>query len=100
MGEGIELFSPSALHAFRVFTPRRSSLVARPYTMILILSDNTDPQGPEYLQLMELLARLPNIKTRAHPIQGTDASGTGVYLLGEPKALPFTTRRSLPGSET
>jgi 3-deoxy-7-phosphoheptulonate synthase len=64
--------------------------------MILILSDNTDPQSPEYLQLMELLERLPNIKTRAHRIQGTARSVTEVYLLGDTKALAIDEMKSLP----
>ncbi len=64
--------------------------------MILILSDNADPQSPEYLQLMESLGRLPNIKTRAHRIQGTERSVTEVYLLGDTKALAIDEMRALP----
>jgi 3-deoxy-7-phosphoheptulonate synthase len=64
--------------------------------MILILSDNTDPQSAEYLQLMELLGRLPNIKTRAHRIQGTERSVTEVYLLGDTKALAVDEMKALP----
>ena len=64
--------------------------------MILILSDNTDPQSPEYLQLMESLGRLPNIKPRVHRIQGTERAVTEVYLLGDTKALPMDDMKSLP----
>lgn len=64
--------------------------------MILILSDNADPLSPEYLQLMESLGRLPNIKTRAHRIQGTERSVTEVYLLGDTKALAIDEMRALP----
>ena len=64
--------------------------------MILILCDNADPQSPEYLQLMESLGRLPNIKTRAHRIQGTERSVTEVYLLGDTKALAIDEMRALP----
>ena len=64
--------------------------------MILILSDNADPQSPEYLQLMESLGRLPNIKTRAHRIQGTERSVTEVYLLGDTKALALEEMKALP----
>ncbi|MBI3526537.1 MAG: 3-deoxy-7-phosphoheptulonate synthase [Betaproteobacteria bacterium] len=64
--------------------------------MILILSDNTDPQSPEYFQLMESLGRLPNIKTRAHRIQGTERSVTEVYLLGDTKALQIDDMKSFP----
>ena len=64
--------------------------------MILILSDNADPQSPEYLQLMESLGRLPNIKTRAHRIQGTERSVTEVYLLGDTKALAIDEMKALP----
>jgi 3-deoxy-7-phosphoheptulonate synthase len=64
--------------------------------MILILSDSTDPQTPEYEQLMQLLERLPNIKTRIHRIQGTERSVTEVYLLGDTKALAIEDMQSLP----
>ena len=64
--------------------------------MILILSDNTDPQSPAYLQLMESLERLPNIKTRAHRIQGTERSVTELYLLGDTKALAIDDMKALP----
>ena len=64
--------------------------------MILILSDNTDPQSPEYLQLMESLERLPNIEPRVHRIQGTERAVTEVYLLGDTKALAMDDMKSLP----
>ncbi len=64
--------------------------------MILILSDNTDPQSPEYHQLMESLERLPNIKPRVHRIQGTERAVTEVYLLGDTKALAMDDMKSLP----
>jgi len=64
--------------------------------MILILSDSADPQSPEYEQLMQALALLPNIKTRIHRIQGTERSVTEVYLLGDTKALAVEDMQSLP----
>ena len=64
--------------------------------MILILSDSADPQSPEYEHLMQLLERLPNIKTRIHRIQGTERSVTEVYLLGDTKALAIEDMQSLP----
>jgi 3-deoxy-7-phosphoheptulonate synthase len=64
--------------------------------MILILSDNADPQSPEYEQLMQALALLPNIKTRIHRIHGTERSVTEVYLLGDTKALAMEDMQSLP----
>jgi len=64
--------------------------------MILILSDSADPQSPEYEQLVQSLARLPNIKTRIHRIQGTERSVTEVYLLGDTKALAIEDMQSLP----
>lgn len=64
--------------------------------MILILSDSADPQSPEYGQLMQALALLPNIKTRIHRIQGTERSVTEVYLLGDTKALAIEDMQSLP----
>jgi 3-deoxy-7-phosphoheptulonate synthase len=64
--------------------------------MILILTENTDPQSPEYLQLMESLERLPDIRTRVHRIQGTERSVTEVYLLGDTKPLAIDDMKSLP----
>jgi 3-deoxy-7-phosphoheptulonate synthase len=64
--------------------------------MILILSDNIDPDSPDYRQLMETLERLPNIKPRVHRIQGTERSVTEVYLLGDTKALAIDDMKSLP----
>ena len=64
--------------------------------MILVLSDSADPQSPEYEQLMQALALLPNIKTRVHRIQGTERSVTEVYLLGDTKALAIEDMRNLP----
>ena len=64
--------------------------------MILILSDNTDPQSPDYLQLMESLERLPNIEPRVHRVQGTERAVTEVYLLGDTKALAIDDIKSLP----
>jgi 3-deoxy-7-phosphoheptulonate synthase len=64
--------------------------------MILILSDGADPQSPEYEQLMQALAQLPNIKTRIHRIQGIERSVTEVYLLGDTKALAIEDVQSLP----
>src|SRR6266446_915522 len=64
--------------------------------MRIILSDSADPQSPEYEQLMQALALLPNIKTRIHRIQGTERSVTEVYLLGDTKALAIEDMRSLP----
>jgi len=64
--------------------------------MILILSENTDPHAAEYLQLMQLLGRLPNIEQRVHRIQGTERALTEVYLLGDTKALSIDEMKSLP----
>ncbi len=64
--------------------------------MILILSENTDPDSEEYRQLTAALARLPNIVTRVHRIQGVERSVTEVYLIGDTKALPIDDMRALP----
>lgn len=64
--------------------------------MILILSGNTDAQSHEYDQLMQALARLPDIKTRVHHIRGAERSVTEVYLIGNTKALQIEDMQSLP----
>ena len=67
--------------------------------MILILSSGVDPKGPEYGQLMDAIARLPDIRTRVHHIQGKERSVTEVYLIGNTKALQVEDMQSLPGVE-
>jgi 3-deoxy-7-phosphoheptulonate synthase len=64
--------------------------------MILILSDNTEPESPGYAQLMDALARLPNIKIRVHRIQGVERAVTEVYLLGDTKVLSLDDMQNLP----
>ena len=64
--------------------------------MILILSQDTDPASPEYAQLIESLARLPNIITRVHRIQGTERAVTEIYLIGDTKQLLIEDMRALP----
>jgi len=65
--------------------------------MILILSGTTDPQTADYEQLMQALARLPDIQTRVHHIKGSERSVTEVYLIGNTKALRVEDMQSLPG---
>jgi 3-deoxy-7-phosphoheptulonate synthase len=77
----------------------RHSGTARDRSMILILSSGVDPQGPEYGQLMDAIARLPDIRTRVHHIQGKERSVTEVYLIGNTKALQVEDMQSLPGVE-
>ena len=67
--------------------------------MILILSGTTDPQSADYEQLMQALARLPDIQTRVHHIKGSERSVTEVYLIGNTKPLLVEDMRSLPGVE-
>ncbi|HQU97726.1 MAG TPA: 3-deoxy-7-phosphoheptulonate synthase [Nitrosomonas sp.] len=55
--------------------------------MILILVPNTQPDSPEYKQLMSRLDALPGISTRIHKETGTEQSLTEVYLIGNTKAL-------------
>ncbi len=64
--------------------------------MILILNDGAEPGNPEYEQLIQALALLPNIKTRIHRIQGTERSVTEIYLLGDTKALAIDDMQALP----
>lgn len=55
--------------------------------MILILVPNTQPDSPEYKQLMSRLDTLPGISTRIHREMGAEQSLTEVYLIGNTKAL-------------
>lgn len=65
--------------------------------MILILSGSAAPRSAEYEQLMQALARLPDIQTRVHHVQGKERSVTEIYLIGNTKALQADEMRNLPG---
>jgi 3-deoxy-7-phosphoheptulonate synthase len=64
--------------------------------MILILDENTDAQSDEYRQLMEGLARLENIESRVHQIQGSARAVREIYLIGDTKPLQIDDMRALP----
>lgn len=64
--------------------------------MILILNEKAEADGAEYRQLMDTLARLPNITARVHRVQGAERSVTEIYLIGDTKALALEEMRSLP----
>ena len=64
--------------------------------MILILSENTDPDSEDYRQLMERLESLPNIKSRVHQIEGAERTVREIYLIGDTKALQLEDMRALP----
>jgi len=67
--------------------------------MILILSENAQPDSPEYRQLMEQLARLPDIQVRAHHVEGALRTVTELYLIGSTKQLLVEDMQALPGVE-
>ncbi|TCV85388.1 3-deoxy-7-phosphoheptulonate synthase [Sulfurirhabdus autotrophica] len=64
--------------------------------MILILTPNSNPQSPEYLQLMGYLENLPNIRARVHHEQGIEQQLTEIYLIGNTAALSLDYMQSLP----
>jgi len=64
--------------------------------MILILNENADSRSTEFLQLMEHLAALPNIKSRVHREQGTERVVTEVYLIGNTSSLQIEDMKNLP----
>jgi 3-deoxy-7-phosphoheptulonate synthase len=64
--------------------------------MILILSANTDTDGPEFAQLMAHLHSLPNIQARVHQEHGTQQVLTEVYLVGDTAALTLEDMQRLP----
>ncbi len=66
------------------------------HRIIFILCQDTAPASPEYAQLIESLARLPNIITRVHRIQGTERAVTEIYLIGDTKQLLIEDMRALP----
>jgi 3-deoxy-7-phosphoheptulonate synthase len=64
--------------------------------MILILSSNTDQQGPEFQQLMSHLGGLQGIRTRVHTERGTEQTLTEIYLIGNTKLLDVDDMQALP----
>jgi 3-deoxy-7-phosphoheptulonate synthase len=64
--------------------------------MILILSENVDPQSGEYGELMQRLRLLPGIETKVHRIEGELRAVTEVYLLGDTKRLTLEEMQALP----
>ena len=64
--------------------------------MILILSEGTEPDAPEYRSLMERLAALPDIQVRVHRIEGAMRAVTEVYLIGSTKQLVLEDMQALP----
>jgi len=67
--------------------------------MILILQPEIGPLSTEYNELMQHLARLPNIQVRVHEERGAQQTLTEIYLIGETAKLDMTELESLPGVE-
>ena len=65
--------------------------------MILILKPHVNTETAEYQQLQSHLARLENIETRVHRVQGVEQTLTEIYLIGHTAALSVQDMRSLPG---
>jgi 3-deoxy-7-phosphoheptulonate synthase len=65
--------------------------------MILILKPDILPGSPEFERLKNHLARLENIETRVHQVQGAEQLLTEIYLIGNTKALSIEDMRILPG---
>ncbi len=64
--------------------------------MILILSENTNPDSAEYRQLLAALSALPDISPRVHRIEGAQRAVIEIYLIGNTKALQSEDMHSLP----
>jgi 3-deoxy-7-phosphoheptulonate synthase len=67
--------------------------------MILILSPSINPQSPEFRQLQDRLASLPDIKSRVHTEKGAEQTLTEIYLIGNTKQLNVEDMQNLPGVE-
>ena len=65
--------------------------------MILILKPHVKPETDRFRQLESHLARLENIETRIHRVQGVKQTLTEIYLIGNTAALSLEEMRSLPG---
>ncbi|WJW76769.1 3-deoxy-7-phosphoheptulonate synthase [Thiohalobacter sp. IOR34] len=67
--------------------------------MLLILEPNTDLDSEGHRQLMDYLARLPNIEARIHQVHGAEQTLTEVYLVGDTSALSIADMQALPTVE-
>jgi 3-deoxy-7-phosphoheptulonate synthase len=67
--------------------------------MIVILQPRITAQSAEYRQLLDYLARRPNIRTRVHQEVGTQQTLTEIYLIGDTAALDQAEIESQPGVE-
>ena len=67
--------------------------------MILILNESAQPESSEYRQLMDQLARLPDIQVRIHRVEGALRTVTEIYLIGSTKQLLIEDMQALPGVE-
>ena len=65
--------------------------------MILILQPHVKPDTDRFRQLESHLARLQNIETRIHRVEGVEQTLTEIYLIGNTAALSLDEMRSLPG---
>ncbi len=64
--------------------------------MILILVPNTQPDSPEYKQLMAHLNNLSGITARVHTEVGVEQTLTEIYLIGNTKVLSVDDVNALP----
>ena len=64
--------------------------------MILILVPNTQPDSPEYKQLMAHLSNLSGITARVHTEVGVEQTLTEIYLIGNTKVLSIDDVNALP----
>ncbi|HXH04439.1 MAG TPA: 3-deoxy-7-phosphoheptulonate synthase [Candidatus Competibacteraceae bacterium] len=65
--------------------------------MIVIMESNVG--AAEQQQILEFLARLPNIETRVHTVQGAQQTLTEIYLIGDTARLDTQEIAALPGVE-
>ena len=67
--------------------------------MIIILKPNIDKRGPDYQNILDYLARLPNIQVRLHEETGVQQVLTELYLIGNTAPLSKEDIQTLSGVE-
>jgi 3-deoxy-7-phosphoheptulonate synthase len=67
--------------------------------MILILTPNIKAESNSYKQLLDHLARLPNVQFRIHSEQGAEQSLTEIYLIGNTLSIAVEDMMALPAVE-
>ncbi len=72
---------------------------ARVLPMIVIMSSDVIPDGPEVKQVLENVASYEGLMAQVHVVQGTTRALTEIYLIGQTLQVPDKPLSEFPGVE-